>query len=132
MVVKAMWSKEVNKDTDIITEGEAADNFFVVEHGEFEVEKKGEVVASIGPWELVGELAIMYCFAFLCSLPLPAAELFHPLSLSSLPIITGCCLLTTSDFCVISLLTALPYHLWLLFTNSSLFYAGTNTTGARL
>jgi CRP-like cAMP-binding protein len=79
MVVKAMWSKEVNKDTDIITEGEAADNFFVVEHGEFEVEKKGEVVASIGPWELVGELAIMYCFATCFARSASSSyHLFHP------------------------------------------------------
>jgi CRP-like cAMP-binding protein len=55
-----MWSKDIPTATDIITEGEAADNFFVVEQGEFEVDKNGVVVATIGPWELIGELAIMY------------------------------------------------------------------------
>lgn len=63
-IVEVMWYMEIPPKHKLIKQGEAGDNFYVVEQGEFEifVEKNGDsrMVATRGPGESFGELALMY------------------------------------------------------------------------
>ncbi|ETO34808.1 hypothetical protein RFI_02281 [Reticulomyxa filosa] len=63
-IVDVMWELEVKKGYQLITQGEAGDNFYVVESGVFDVYvmKNGveKLVATRTAQESFGELALMY------------------------------------------------------------------------
>lgn len=63
-IVNSMWKKEIPMGCKLIKQGDPGDNFYVVEHGEFDIfVRKGEQetkVATCGPGTSFGELALMY------------------------------------------------------------------------
>ncbi|MES1913327.1 MAG: hypothetical protein MHM6MM_005518 [Cercozoa sp. M6MM] len=59
-IVGEMFKMEVEGDHTLITQGEAGDNFYVVETGEFDIFVGEQHVASRGPGSSFGELALMY------------------------------------------------------------------------
>lgn len=64
-VIDAMFSKEVAKDENIITQGEEGDNFYIVEEGSFDVfvqrgDSQPSKVLEYGSGDMFGELALMY------------------------------------------------------------------------
>jgi CRP-like cAMP-binding protein len=60
MVIESMWLKKVAKDEIIMKQGELGDNLYVVEAGEFEVWVDDHRLPSKTPYQLMGELALMY------------------------------------------------------------------------
>mmetsp|Transcript_52325 Transcript_52325/g.94168 ORF Transcript_52325/g.94168 Transcript_52325/m.94168 type:complete len:603 (-) Transcript_52325:62-1870(-) len=65
VVIDAMFPKEVRTGETVITQGEEGDNFYIVEHGTFDVlvrRSQGEPdkVLEYGPGTCFGELALMY------------------------------------------------------------------------
>eukprot|EP00928_Gymnodinium_smaydae_P063771 TRINITY_DN47267_c0_g1_i1.p1 TRINITY_DN47267_c0_g1~~TRINITY_DN47267_c0_g1_i1.p1 ORF type:complete len:814 (-),score=226.41 TRINITY_DN47267_c0_g1_i1:115-2556(-) len=64
-VIDAMFPKEVSAGSNIITQGEEGDNFYIVDEGQFDVlVKRSEgppvKVLDYGPGACFGELALMY------------------------------------------------------------------------
>lgn len=59
-IVRNMWIRKVPTGQDIIKQGEAGDNFYVVESGEFDIFKNGEKVNHANPGSTFGELALIY------------------------------------------------------------------------
>jgi len=60
-LVDAMWLRDVPKGTDIITQGDLGDNFYVVEKGNFDIFVKGVgKVAERDEGNSFGELALLY------------------------------------------------------------------------
>lgn len=59
-VIHALEEKKVAKDTDIITQGDEGDFFYVLELGSVEFYVDGVKVAASGPGLSFGELALMY------------------------------------------------------------------------
>ncbi|CAG8771437.1 43936_t:CDS:2 [Gigaspora margarita] len=59
-VIDAMFEKIVHKDETIITQGEEGDNFYVIEHGMFEIFVDDKLVLVVADGGSFGELALMY------------------------------------------------------------------------
>lgn len=57
----AQWADEVDvgAGTPLLTEGEFAYEFFVIEEGTAEVTHGGEVIAELGPGDYFGEIALL-------------------------------------------------------------------------
>jgi CRP-like cAMP-binding protein len=60
LIVDELWLKRVPPQTSIYTQGDPADNFFIVESGSFDELSNGARVGIKKPCELIGELAVMY------------------------------------------------------------------------
>ncbi|XP_046393783.1 cGMP-dependent protein kinase, isozyme 1 isoform X2 [Ischnura elegans] len=59
-VVESMYSKEFEKGSYVIREGEAGSHLFVSAVGDLEVVKEGRIIGRLGPGKAFGELAILY------------------------------------------------------------------------
>uniref|UniRef100_A0A060T2H1 cAMP-dependent protein kinase regulatory subunit n=1 Tax=Blastobotrys adeninivorans TaxID=409370 RepID=A0A060T2H1_BLAAD len=59
-VLGALQEKKVNNGTNIITQGEEGDYFYIIESGSVDFYKDGEKVNSSGPGSSFGELALLY------------------------------------------------------------------------
>ncbi|CAG8503667.1 30108_t:CDS:2, partial [Racocetra persica] len=59
-VIDAMFEKIVHKNETIITQGEEGDNFYVIEHGMFEIFVDDKLVLVVADGGSFGELALMY------------------------------------------------------------------------
>ncbi|CAG8436381.1 5954_t:CDS:2, partial [Scutellospora calospora] len=59
-VIDAMFEKIVHKNETIITQGEEGDNFYVIEHGMFEIFVDDKSVLIVADGGSFGELALMY------------------------------------------------------------------------
>ncbi|CAG8686717.1 2230_t:CDS:2, partial [Cetraspora pellucida] len=59
-VIDAMFEKTVQKNEIIITQGEEGDNFYVIEHGIFEIFVDDKLVLVVADGGSFGELALMY------------------------------------------------------------------------
>ena len=59
-IVDAMFEKPCAQGEVIIKEGDEGDNFYVIEKGDFEASKKGEVVFTYKGEGAFGELALLY------------------------------------------------------------------------
>jgi CRP-like cAMP-binding protein len=57
----ARWADEVDVPSGyhLLVQGRLPHEFFVIEEGEVEVRKDGELVATLGPGDFLGEIAIM-------------------------------------------------------------------------
>jgi CRP-like cAMP-binding protein len=60
LIVDELWLKRVPRQTSIFTQGDLADNFFIVDSGSFTEIRDGSAIAVKKPYELIGELAVMY------------------------------------------------------------------------
>jgi len=58
-IAKLSTELPVKAGTKLIVEGAAAREFFVIMSGEAEVEKNGQVIATVGPGEVQGELSLL-------------------------------------------------------------------------
>jgi MFS family permease len=58
-LAQALVRLEVAPGDVVIREGEAGDRFYVIESGSVEVTKEGRHVASLGPGDFVGEIALL-------------------------------------------------------------------------
>ncbi|CAG8471551.1 5447_t:CDS:2 [Dentiscutata erythropus] len=58
--IDAMFERIVHKDETIITQGEEGDNFYVIEHGMFEIFVDDNLVLVVADGGSFGELALMY------------------------------------------------------------------------
>ncbi len=59
-IVDAMWKVQVTNGTSIIKQGDAGDNFYIVEEGEFDIFRNGNKVNHAGRGTGFGELALIY------------------------------------------------------------------------
>lgn len=59
-IVDTVYSKEFEKGSYVIREGEAGAHLFVSAEGEYEIIKDGKVLGKMGPGKAFGELAILY------------------------------------------------------------------------
>lgn len=59
-VILSMFEKQVTMDTNIITQGDNGDYFYVVESGTFDIFVNDDKVGSTGSGGSFGELALMY------------------------------------------------------------------------
>ncbi|XP_063225444.1 cGMP-dependent protein kinase, isozyme 1-like isoform X2 [Bacillus rossius redtenbacheri] len=60
LVVGAMYHQHHSDNSFIITEGEPGNHLYVSGEGEFEVQKRGQLLGTFGPGRVFGELAILY------------------------------------------------------------------------
>lgn len=59
-VLSCLQEKRVTSGTEIITQGDEGDYFYVLESGQVEIIKDGSSIATSGPGSSFGELALMY------------------------------------------------------------------------
>ncbi|XP_071449257.1 cGMP-dependent protein kinase, isozyme 1 isoform X2 [Hetaerina americana] len=59
-VVESMYSKEFEKGSYVVREGEAGSHLFVSAVGDLEVVKEGRIIGRLGAGKAFGELAILY------------------------------------------------------------------------
>jgi CRP-like cAMP-binding protein len=57
----AGWTDEISvpEGDDLVTEGKLGHEFFVIEEGTAEVRRDGEPIASLGPGDFFGEMALL-------------------------------------------------------------------------
>ena len=58
-VAECMREVSVGPGTTLAAQGDNAYEFFVIEAGEAEVHKNGEVIASVGQGDVVGEIGVL-------------------------------------------------------------------------
>jgi CRP/FNR family transcriptional regulator, cyclic AMP receptor protein len=58
-VAACLREVNVQAGTTVAAQGDNAYEFFVIEAGEAEVSKHGEVIASVGPGDVVGEIGLL-------------------------------------------------------------------------
>jgi CRP-like cAMP-binding protein len=58
-IAKLSTELPVKAGTKLITQGSAAREFFVIMQGEAEVERNGQVIATVGSGEVQGELSLL-------------------------------------------------------------------------
>jgi len=59
-IVEAMYAKEYEANSNVVTQGETGAHFYVSAKGEFEVFVNNKKVNSFGPGRAFGELAVLY------------------------------------------------------------------------
>jgi CRP/FNR family transcriptional regulator, cyclic AMP receptor protein len=58
-VAEAIWTVELEQGQPVATEGDFGHTLFFVEQGSADVVRDGTVLATVGPGDLVGEIAVL-------------------------------------------------------------------------
>jgi CRP-like cAMP-binding protein len=58
-VAEAIWTVELEQGQPVATEGDFGHTLFFVEHGSADVVRDGTVLGTVGPGDVVGEIAVL-------------------------------------------------------------------------